>query len=1097
MLCLTSYICHDSARSTQRGPSRTFIPASFVWVGIAILLLFHSASWAQGTTADMVGRAIDTTGAVLPGVSISVQNLNTGAKYSGTTDGEGNYSFTLLPIGPYTMRAEASGFKTWIVGQVTLAIGDRLRQDIHLEVGQVDQSIEVTASSPALQSESSSLGNLVSERAVQDLPLNGRNFIVLAQLTAGATEGEPTGLPSGTRPDDRRQTSAVSVNAQPTSFNNFLIDGMDNNERFIGTIIVKPSVDALVEMKVQTNLYSAELGRTAGGVINFVTKSGVNKFHGSLFEFLRNEKLDARNFFAGATKPSYKQNQFGGSIGGPIRKNRTFFFGDYEVFRTRQGQTAVSTIPTVAMRQGNFAGLNAIFDPLTTRPDPARPGVSIRDRFPGDQIPASRIDPVSRRLIDLYPQPLTTGLVNNFTYTPNREQNNDTFDVRVDHRFTDSNTFFGRYSFNNTKTLIPPGCPPAANGISPVCDLGRSGTASQRAQGTQINDVHVFSPRLVMELKVGFSRYYAFSLPVNHGTNASEQLGLRGVNIDDDSSGLSIISLAGFRQMGDASFIPLIIFNNMFQEVANLTYWRGAHSIKVGADLRRRQTNPFQSPTARGQFSFDGNLTNDPSGAVSGSGNAIASFLLGYPAATTRSKYLVSPGLRNWEMAAYIQDDWRVKPWLTLNIGLRYDYYGPNSEVANRISNVDLAQKKIIVAGQNGVSSSAGVQADRVNIAPRFGFAATLAKGTVLRGGYGISFVPNMIASSMALRNPPFVSLFNLAATPLAPLNKISDGLPAPIPTDPARPTGNLTPVSFSGATPYVHQYNLTLQRELPGRLVATASYAAALGRKQYIFNGAINVNQPDPGPGAIQPRRPFYSVWPDVANISIAAPWYNTSYHALQSTIERRFDRGFTMLATYTWAHGIDNFPAIVNNPKTERGNSFLDVRHRYTLTANYDLPFAKETKGVAGFLARGWRINAIAVLSTGIPFSITNGAARANTGAGDRPNLTGDPHSGFEQSVSKWFNTAAFAPQPLFTFGNLGRNTMHVPGRTSLDLSVHREFNLNEQLKLQFRAEAFNITNTPPFGIPGSALGTAAFGVIGDAGLPRNLQMALKLLF
>jgi len=1068
-----------------------------VWLGIAILLLLPSVCWAQRTTADIVGRALDATAAVLPGVKVSVRHLNTGAEYTATTDTEGNYSFTLLPIGPYSMKAEASGFKAWSIAQVTLAVGDRLRQDIQLEVGQVDQSIEVTASSPALQSESSSLGNLVSERAVQDLPLNGRNFVVLAQLTAGATEGEPTGLSSGTRPDDRRQTSAASINSQPTSFNNFLIDGMDNNERFIGTILVKPSIDALVEMKVQTNLYAAELGRTAGGVINLLTKSGGNQYHGSLFEFFRNEKLDARNFFALATKPSYKQNQFGGSIGGPIKRNRTFFFGDYEVFRMRQGQTFVSTVPTVAMRRGSFAGINAIFDPLTTRPDPGRPGVSVRDRFPGDQIPSSRIDAISRGLIDLYPQPLTGGLVNNFTYTPNREQNNDTFDVRLDHRFTDANSFFGRYSFNNTKTLIPPGCPTAANGISPVCDTGRSGTASQRAQGAQLNDVHVFNPHLVMELKGGFSRYYVYSLPVNYGTRASEQLGLRGVNIDDDSSGLSIISLAGFRQLGDASFIPLLILNNLYQGVGNLTYLQGAHNIKVGADLRRRQTNPFQSPTARGQFSFDGNLTNDPSGAVPGSGNSIASFLLGFPSATTRSKYLVSPGLRNWEMAAYIQDDWRVKPWLTLNIGLRYDYYGPNSEVANRISNVDLGQRKIIIAGQNGVSTSAGVEADWVNFAPRFGFAATLTNGTVLRGGYGVSFVPNMIASSMALRNPPFVSLFNLAATPLAPLNKISDGLPAPVPTDPARPTGNLTPVSFSGATPYVHQYNLTLQRELPGRLVATVAYAAALGRKQYIFNGAVNVNQPDPGPGAVQPRRPYYSVWPDVGNITLAAPWYNTSYHALQSTLERRLHAGFTMLATYTWGHGIDNFPAIVNNPKTERGNSFLDVRHRFTLTANYDLPFAKETKGPAGYLARDWRINAIVVLTTGIPYSITNGAARANTGAGDRPNLVGDPYSGFTQSVSRWFNTAAFAPQPLFTFGNLGRNTMHAPGRTSLDLSVHREFRLGEQMRLQFRAEAFNVTNTPPFGFPGGALGTAAFGVISDAGLPRNLQLALKLLF
>ncbi len=600
-----------------------------------------------------------------------------------------------------------------------------------------------------------------------------------------------------------------------------------------------------------------------------------------------------------------------------------------------------------------------------------------------------------------------------------------------------------------------------------------------------------------MELKSGFSRYYVYSLPTNYGKNVSQQLGLKGVNIDEDSSGLSIVTLSGMAQLGDASYIPLITINNLFQEVANITHLRGSHSIKIGADLRRRQTDPFQSPTARGQFSFDANLTNDPSGAVAGSGNPAASLLLGFPASTTRSKYLVNPGLRNWETAAYLQDDWRVTRRLTLNLGVRYDYYGPNTEVANRISNVDLVKGKIIIAGRDGVSSSAGVLPDRRNFAPRFGFAATISKGTVLRGGYGINFVPNMIASSMALRNPPFVSLYTVTATPLMPLNRLADGLPPPVATDPARPTGSLTPVAFAGSTPYVHQYNLTLQREVGAGFVATASYAAALGHRQYIFNGSVNVNQPDPGPGAIQPRRPYYSLWPDVAAISVAAPWYNSNYHSLQTTLERRFHEGFTALATYTWAHSIDDQTVIANNRKGERGNSFLDLRHRFTLMTNYELPFAKGAKGFRARLVQGWRVNAVVVLSTGIPFSIGNAASRANTGAGDRPNLIGDPFSGFTQSVFRWFNTAAFATQPLYTFGNVGRNTMHAPGRRSLDMSVHREFKPIERMTMQFRWEAFNLTNTPPFGAPGGAFGSTSFGVISSAGLPRNMQVALKLLF
>ena len=1061
------------------------------WVSlICFLSLLATRLIAQQTTADVLGTVSDMSGGVLSGVKITVHNLATGGDYNVVSDNSGNYAVPLLPVGRYSITAVAPGFKTWTVPEVALGIGDRLRQDIRLQVGALEQSVEVAASSPALQTDSSSLGSLINTNVMQDMPMNGRNFVVLAQLTAGAAEGEPTGLPSGTRPDDRRLTSAVSVNAQPTSFNNFMIDGMDDNERFIGTVIVKPSVDALQEMKVQTSLYSAEFGRTAGGVINFVTKSGSNEYHGSLFEFFRNQHMDARNFFA-AAKPPYHQNQYGGSIGAPVRKNRVFYFADYEGFRMRQGQTFVESVPTLAERQGNFAGINAIFDPLTTTAD------GTRARFPGDQIPANRINTIAQTLINLYPLPTRSGLANNFTYQPLKEQNNDTFDARVDYRFSDANTAFARYSFNNTNTILPTGCPTAPSGINPNCDQGRSGTAHQRAQSAQLNDAHVFGPRLVMELKSGFSRYEVYSLPLNYGKNVAQQVGLNGVNIDSDSSGLSIISTSGLTTIGDASFIPIITINNLFQEVAGFTYIRGTHSIKFGGDLRRRQTDPFQSPTARGQFSFNANFTNDPTGAVAGSGSAVASLLLGFPATTTRSKYLVSPGLRNWEMAGYVQDDWRVSHWLTLNLGLRYDYYGPNSEVANRISNVDLVAGKIITAGQDGVSSSAGVKPDYRDFAPRFGFAATVAKGTVLRGGYGISFVPNMIASSMALRNPPFVSLFTINTTPLTPINSLSDGLPLPVATSPANPTGSLSGVAFTGATPYVQQYNFTLQRELPLGLVATVAYVGALGRRQYIFNGAVNVDLAPPGPGAIVPRTPYYSVFPNVSAIAIAAPWYNTNYQALQTTLEHRYHNGLSLLATYTWSHSLDDEPSIRNDPKAEYGNSFLDIRHRFTFLSDFAVPLGRRGVGALSAIARGWGLQGIVVLTTGIPFDITNAAARSNTGGSDRPNVVGDPTSGFQRSVYQWFNTATFAAQPLYTYGNLGRNVLHAPGRKSLDVAIHREFVPREGLRLQFRGEAFNVTNTAPFGAPSGSFGSNSFGVISSAGLGRNIQFALKLLF
>ena len=1067
-----------------------------------LLLILATVMCAQSTTADVLGTITDATGGVLPGVKVTVHNLATGADYLGTSDAGGNYTVTLLPIGRYSVTVAQPGFKTWTVPGVTLAIGDRLRQDIQLEVGALGQSVEVTASSPALQADSSSVSNLINTNAMQDLPLNGRNFVVLTQLTAGAAEGDPNGLPSGTRPDDRRQTSAVTVNAQPTSFNNFLIDGMDDNERSIGTILVKPSIDALQEMKVETNLYSAQFGRTAGGVISFVTKSGTNEFHGSLFEFLRNEKLDARNFFA-PTKPAYKQNQFGGSLGGPIKKNKLFFFGDYEGFRQSQGQTFTSSVPIAALRTGNFAGVNAIFDPLSTT---TVNGISTRTRFANDQIPLNRIDPVALNLINLYPLPNQSGLVNNFVYLPNKTQNNDTMDAKGDYRLTDSDTLFTRYSLNNTKTLIPPGCPTAASGISPVCDTGRSGTASQRAQSAQVNYAHVFSPNVVMELKSAFNRYYIYSLPQNSGKNASQQVGIPGINIDSDSSGLAIMAISAYTSLGDATYIPLLTLDNMFQETGSVSYIHGSHSIRVGADLRRRQTDIFQSATSKGQFNFDANLTNDPSGATAASGNSMASFLLGYPASTTRSKFLVYPGLRNWETDTFVQDDWRATRWLTLNLGVRWDYFGATTEVADRISNVDLSQGKILIAGQNGVSASAGVKPDYKDFAPRIGFAATLAKGTVLRGGYGISFIPNMLASNMAMRNPPFVSLYNANATSLLPLNKLSDGLPAPVAADPLNPTGALIGVSTYGKTPYVQQYNLTLQREIGHGFVASAAYVGSLGRNQYLFNGCTSFNLAPPGSSAaVNPRRPYYNIFPNAGNITVCGPWYNSVYQALQTTVERRFQSGFSLLATYTYGHSIDNASgsagtgatALPDNRQAERGNSILDLRNRFTMLGDWALPFAKGSKGFAAALAKDWGVNAVVVLSNGIPFDITNASARSNTGGSDRPNVIGDPTTGFTQSPSAWFNTKAFAAQPANTYGNLGRNVLHAPGRTSLDLAIHREFTPREGMHLQFRFETFNLTNTPPFAAPNAGFGNANFGTITSAGLPRNVQVALKLLF
>jgi Carboxypeptidase regulatory-like domain len=1063
---------------------------------------------AQVTTAEIVGTVTDGNGAVVPGASIAVTSDETGIAHSTVSNASGEFVVPLLPIGQYAASVESNGFKTWKANQIVLSAGDHLRLTAVLELGAVHEQVEVTAQTPALQTDTSSLGNLVNSHAVEDLPLNGRNFMQLVQATAGASPGFQNGTPSGNRPDDRRLTSQASINGQPDNYNNQLLDGMDNNDAMVGTIIVKPSVDALQEIKIVTNVYGSDLGHTAGGVINLVTKSGTNTLRGSAYEFLRNQSLDAKNFFApaGPITP-FHQNQFGASLGGRIRKDRTFFFADYEGFRQTQSQVWVDTVPTPQERSGDFSAIGPIFDPLTTRPNPNNPGQYIRTAFAGKAIPASRIDPVSLAILGLYPLPQRPGLTNNFTYTPIRTQDADTFDTRIDHNLSERDAFYARYSFNNTTTLTP-GALPAVNGVEPGGDASvYPGNTSQRAQNVHLNYVHTFSSNLVFEGKAGFSRLAISTLPLNFGKSVSEQYGIPGVNIDPDSSGLTLINIAGLNNLGGGTSLPLYTIDNVFQYMGNLSYTPGKHTLQAGVSFSRRQLTPFQSPNSRGTFSFDGNFTNDPSGATAQSGNAVASFLLGYPASTTRTKYLVWPGLRFVEASAYIQDDWRVRPWLTLNLGVRYDLSPPFSEVDNRISNLNLATGQVLVAGQNGVSSTSGIPTNWHNFAPRIGFAATVLPRTVIRGGFGISYISyaTNVGAGLTLHNPPFVSLYTVSPTPLTPINTIDQGFPAPTPTSTS--TGGLSPVSLDLKTPYVEQYNLTLQREAAG-FVFSASYVGALSRNQFM---SPNVNLALPGPGAVDPRRVYHSVLPSASSINLTESAGTADYQALQITVEHRFKRGLSLLSSYTWSHNIDDYqrpaggdpgsgpwPQLVNDLHLEVANSDLDVRHRWTSMANYELPFGKSLKGFVGVIGKGWQVNGILTVQTGLPLTIYNAAPRANTGGGDRPNLVGVPYLS-DPTINEWFNTAAFAAQPLFTIGNVGRNTIFGPGLKNLDFSLFKNFALTEKYTLQFRAESFNLTNTPNFAPPNGGFGTPAFGQISSTGnyISREIQFALKLAF
>ncbi len=1055
--------------------------------------LFATAATAQVATADIVGRITDNSGAVLPGVTVNVVNTATRAARTAITGDTGDFVVNLLPIGTYTVSIELQGFQPQTT-QVTVASGDRARVDAKLQLGTVSEQIQVTAEAQLVQTDTSTVSSIMNEKAVQDLPVNGRNFIRLVQMVPGATEGGVNALSSGNRPDDRRQTSAVSINGAGDNQNNQMIDGMDNNERAIGTIGVKPSMDAIAEIKVQTNLYSAETGRTGGGVINILTKSGSNDFHGSGFEFMRNDRFDARNFFA-TTKPLLRQHQFGGSLGGPIVRDRTFFFADYEGFRQRQGQTNLLTVPTVKMRSGDFSELSAaIYDPLT----------NARVQFPGNVIPGNRLDPIATRYMALYPLPTSAGQANNYASTTIRTQNSSTADFRVDHRFDDKNSIFGRYSINDLTTVTPGGCPTTADGIQPGCltgtNAGFPGPNTTTATAFQANWVRIFTPTLISEFKAGYVRTDIESLPANYGMNLSQKFGLPNVNIDQIASGLALMNVAGYTVLGDTQNIPLINKNFTRQVGGSLTMTRGGHNLKMGASVVLRRFSVQQSGSPNGIFAFDATMTRSATGT---GGNALASFLLGYPTTVQRQHSPFDPRYHTNEPAAYVQDDWRANSWLTVNLGLRYDVFTPFTEEHNQLSNLDLATSTVLIAGQNGVSRTAGVKTDYSDIGPRVGFAATLPGAWVLRGGYGISYFPGNIASFAYMKNAPFVTSYGPVTSDGSILGGIpnlflAQGLPLPVaPATGARDlTGTFRAVALDFKSTRVQQFNVIGEKEIAGNVVGVG-YIGSRGDRVALNP---NVDLAPPGPAAVQPRRVYSGTLPNLNTINVFQSIYETSYDAMQLAFQRRYRGGLSLNTHYTLAHATSTALSTWDVNLIERSDAAQDARHHWVLSANYDLPWGKSLKGIAGGVLAGWQINAIANWQSGIPFGVTNNTARMNTGGTDRPDMVANPELPKDQrTLAHWFNTDAFVAQALYTPGSAPPIVLHGPPQRRLDLSLFKDVTLRNPWKLQLRAEIYNVTNTPSFQNPSGALGSAAFGSISSTGNapPRQMQFAAKLLF
>ncbi len=1117
-------------------PSRRSWPVLLALSFLCMCFLVRGVAYAQVTTADIVGTVTDSTGAVVTTASVTATNTATGEVKTATVSGSGGFQFSLLQVGSYRVTVEAAGFKIYAT-QLTLAVGDRARINATLALGESTQTVNVEATTPALQSDTSTIGALITKEAVQDLPLNGRNLLNLVTLGAGVTGGMENGMASGFNPNDRRPASNFSVNGQSDVNNNNLIDGMDNNERFLGMVGVRPSVDAVDQVQVFTNLYTAEISRTAGGVVDLITKSGTNQFHGSAYEYLRNDALDARNYFSTGPRPEFRQNQFGVSIGGPIKRDKAFFFFDYEGFRMIQGVTKVSTVPT--LYEENHPGDFTDLGPNCTKIDP------------------SRIQAIGLAYFKLYPAPnvpvaIPTGggctpPVNNASYTLKQTQFATTYDAKVDYHFSSKDSAFARFAYNSTDSFLP-GNYPLVNGIDPGAGSGGTfaGPASEQQLNGALSYTHVFTSNLTMELDASYARINNQSFPVNVGKSVATAFGYpctatNCVNLPGDilTSGLPPVSFTqGYSPMGDAGFIPLQILDNTFQYMGSVLWLKGAHSLKMGGGLIRRQGTYVQSVAARGNIAFQNAYT----------GNSLGDMLTNQAAQLNRAETVITPSMRAWENSAYFADDWRIRKNLTLNLGVRYDVYTPFATANGAITNFDPSLGLLVgpnLPGPQKSSPTAGVKVDYGNVAPRVGFAYTMAPGLVVRGGYGLTYYMGNQTSPAQLKNAPYTYSFTCGSIsgannpcPAAYANPadgkgylLSNGMPIPatnvaaVTTPAGYANTSIDWADFNFKSSFIQQYSLNVEKDFHGNLL-TIAYVGNHGSRLATY---INANQ-FPYFGA---PRPFPTLPTTTIRETVSSG--NSDYSALQTTFERRMKNGFAANINYTYSKGLTNgvIPSegggssncsgqchvdngsgqsVTYNSyfQYEYGPSYLDTRHRTTLSLVYDLPFGKEFHGAEGILAKGWSLTSVYYWQTGQPFTVSNANGnQSNIGlSSDRPNMVSSGQPGFHRSLSEWYDVSRFHLQGKNLLGNEGHNELYGPDAQALALSAIKIFPIHENIKLQFRAESFNLFNTPSFSNPsttirtytngiGSSTADAAISSTRPSAIPRQLQFALKLIF
>ena len=1114
-----------------------------IFTTLASILVLSLSSVAQVTTGTILGTVKDPSGAVIPGVQIVITESSKGLSKTFVTDDTGSYTVPFLVPGTYDVSAEITGFKKQVQTGVILQVDQKARVDITLEIGASSETVSVEAEAPMVKSTSSELGEVIEERAVRVLPLNGRNFATLVYLSPGITPGQQGENLSGASTFNPRGSSNFNALGSQANGNAWLVDGIDNNEYTFNTVIVMPTLESVREFKVLSGTYSAEFGR-GFGVISVSTKSGSNELHGSLFEFIRNDVFDARPFFLlpSQKKTPLRKNQFGAAVSGPVKlpwiyngMNRTWFFADFAGLREIRGNAFVNTVPTAKNRLGDFSDFTdtsgnkiLIYDPLTTRSDPANPGRFLRDPFAGNIIPANRINTVGLNVAGIYPLPNTAGNFNNYVSTANRVVSDNAFTARIDHKVTEKNSLFVRYAFSNYALDAPQGqancCLPTTPDAAKKFDLGPwvAGIQNTRlkTQGLAVNDSHIIRPTLINEFRTGFARTTPRTVQSDFGHQAATSLGIQGINISEFTTGIPNINVSDFTGLsGGPAFLPANPRETHYQVENNLYWNRGRHGLKFGYRYVRRLTSPFTNTDTRSTLNFGRNFTNNPQTNTQGTG--LATLLIGYSTGGSRG-FLITPYyMTNQDHAWFIQDDWKVSSQVMLNLGLRYELYVPDVEKYNRLTNFDQVALKLIYAGEDGVSRAVNKEYSKKNFAPRIGLAWDVCgkSTTIIRAGFGISYMPIQASGSNLLgQQVPYTISQNFAPetnpTDWSRVPMINNPFSTPVPIKP-KTTAELNAANprvighdFESAPAYMESWNLDLQQQLSKTLVWEIAYAGSRGIHLPI---GFNTNEIQPGTGTQASRRLIQPL-NNLSNFTMFLNRNMSTYHGMQTKLSKKFSEGFQFLSSYTWAKSLDfggtaasgggstGGPQTVTNIRAGRGASGFDVRHRWITNYVWELPFGQGRKWATGAVPSaiigGWQASGIVTLSTGRPFNVSLSTG-VNNGAPSWPNRIGNGKLD-NPTADKWFDYTAFAAPPVNTYGNVARGVLYGPGIMQIDMSFTKNFRITEQVKVEFRFDGFNIFNTPLLGFPNASIGSPTVGKITSTnGDNRDLQFALKLNF